>query len=93
MSLTSSPAGYERFFVGRGLYEATRAYGTPLISGKDSMKNEAVMEASPTELAKMHYQEVLLLNCHLAELLYLFRTGATTLLKEEEDGALPKGEN
>ena len=28
----------------RGLYEATRAYGTPLISGKDSMKNEAVME-------------------------------------------------
>jgi len=27
----------------RGLYEATRAYGTPLISGKDSMKNEAVM--------------------------------------------------
>jgi phosphoribosylformylglycinamidine synthase len=28
----------------RGLYAATRAYGTPLISGKDSMKNEAVME-------------------------------------------------
>jgi phosphoribosylformylglycinamidine synthase len=27
----------------RGLYETTRAYGTPLISGKDSMKNEAVM--------------------------------------------------
>jgi phosphoribosylformylglycinamidine synthase len=27
----------------RGLYAATRAYGTPLISGKDSMKNEAVM--------------------------------------------------
>jgi phosphoribosylformylglycinamidine synthase len=28
----------------RGLYEATRAYGTPLISGKDSMKNDAVMQ-------------------------------------------------
>jgi phosphoribosylformylglycinamidine synthase len=28
----------------RGLYETTRAYGTPLISGKDSMKNDAVME-------------------------------------------------
>jgi len=27
----------------RGLYEATRAYGTPLISGKDSMKNESIM--------------------------------------------------
>jgi phosphoribosylformylglycinamidine synthase len=25
----------------RGLYEATRAYGTPLISGKDSMKNDS----------------------------------------------------
>ena len=25
----------------RGLYEACRAYGTPLISGKDSMKNES----------------------------------------------------
>ena len=28
----------------RGLYETTRAYGTPLISGKDSMKNDAVMD-------------------------------------------------
>jgi phosphoribosylformylglycinamidine synthase len=28
----------------RGLYQTTRAYATPLISGKDSMKNEAVME-------------------------------------------------
>jgi phosphoribosylformylglycinamidine synthase len=28
----------------RGLYDATRAYGTPLISGKDSMKNDAVMD-------------------------------------------------
>jgi phosphoribosylformylglycinamidine synthase len=28
----------------RGLYETTLAYGTPLISGKDSMKNDAVME-------------------------------------------------
>ena len=28
----------------RGLSEATRAYGTPLISGKDSMKNDAIME-------------------------------------------------
>jgi phosphoribosylformylglycinamidine synthase len=27
----------------RGLYEACRAYGTPLISGKDSMKNESTM--------------------------------------------------
>ena len=27
----------------RGLYDACRAYGVPLISGKDSMKNEAVM--------------------------------------------------
>jgi phosphoribosylformylglycinamidine synthase len=27
----------------RGLYEAGRAYGTPLISGKDSMKNESTM--------------------------------------------------
>jgi phosphoribosylformylglycinamidine synthase len=27
----------------RGLYEATRVYGTPLISGKDSMKNESMM--------------------------------------------------
>jgi phosphoribosylformylglycinamidine synthase len=27
----------------RGLYEAGRAYGTPLISGKDSMKNESKM--------------------------------------------------
>jgi len=27
----------------RGLYEATRAYGTPLISGKDSMKNDSTM--------------------------------------------------
>ncbi len=25
----------------RGLYEATRAYGTPLVSGKDSMKNDS----------------------------------------------------
>jgi phosphoribosylformylglycinamidine synthase len=27
----------------RGLYETCRAYGTPLISGKDSMKNESTM--------------------------------------------------
>jgi phosphoribosylformylglycinamidine synthase len=27
----------------RGLYEAARAYGTPLVSGKDSMKNESTM--------------------------------------------------
>jgi phosphoribosylformylglycinamidine synthase len=27
----------------RGLYETTRAYRTPLISGKDSMKNDAMM--------------------------------------------------
>ncbi len=27
----------------RGLYEATQAYGTPLISGKDSMKNDSTM--------------------------------------------------
>ena len=27
----------------RGLYDACRAYGTPLISGKDSMKNESTM--------------------------------------------------
>lgn len=27
----------------RGLYDACRAYGVPLISGKDSMKNDAVM--------------------------------------------------
>jgi len=27
----------------RGLYDACRAYGIPLISGKDSMKNDAVM--------------------------------------------------
>jgi phosphoribosylformylglycinamidine synthase len=27
----------------RGLYEACRAYGAPLISGKDSMKNESTM--------------------------------------------------
>jgi phosphoribosylformylglycinamidine synthase len=27
----------------RGLYEACRAYGTPLISGKDSMKNDSAM--------------------------------------------------
>jgi phosphoribosylformylglycinamidine synthase len=28
----------------RGLYDATQAYGTPLVSGKDSMKNDSVME-------------------------------------------------
>lgn len=28
----------------RGLYEATRAFSAPLISGKDSMKNDAVMQ-------------------------------------------------
>ena len=28
----------------RGLYDACRAYGVPLISGKDSMKNDAVMD-------------------------------------------------
>ena len=28
----------------RGLYETTRAYRTPLVSGKDSMKNDAVMD-------------------------------------------------
>ena len=27
----------------RGLYELTRAYGTPLVSGKDSMKNDSTM--------------------------------------------------
>jgi phosphoribosylformylglycinamidine synthase len=27
----------------RGLFDATRAYGTPLISGKDSMKNDSMM--------------------------------------------------
>jgi phosphoribosylformylglycinamidine synthase len=27
----------------RGLYDLTRAYGTPLISGKDSMKNDSIM--------------------------------------------------
>jgi phosphoribosylformylglycinamidine synthase len=27
----------------RGLFDATRAYGTPLISGKDSMKNDSTM--------------------------------------------------
>ncbi|MDX1389619.1 MAG: AIR synthase-related protein, partial [Acidobacteriota bacterium] len=27
----------------RGLYDTTRAYGAPLISGKDSMKNDSVM--------------------------------------------------
>ena len=28
----------------RGLYETALAYGTPLISGKDSMKNDVVMD-------------------------------------------------
>ncbi len=28
----------------RGLHETTRAYGTPLISGKDSMKNDATLQ-------------------------------------------------
>ncbi len=27
----------------RGLYDLTRAYGTPLVSGKDSMKNDSIM--------------------------------------------------